>query len=223
LNPTRQDISSKTFAPHARPLQWKRKIFHLINGSIGFWLYTFSGLSEFSVLLILGTCALFALMFDLVRIQYPAFNAWSCKRLTSVMRNSENGQLTSVTKGLSATWIVLIICPRPVDLLVIQFATYCDTVGGIVGSLWGKRHLNKHATLEGSFAVFISGSLITFLTLIFLIPEFDLGIWWLVLFSFLSGLIALLAEGLFPDWDDNATIPLISGPALYGLFYLFGI
>ena len=42
-------------------LQWRRKIFHTFNGLFGLWLWGYSGLSEFAVIMILATFLSFAI------------------------------------------------------------------------------------------------------------------------------------------------------------------
>lgn len=203
-----------------RPLKWPRKFFHVFNGSIGFWLYAFSGLSENKVLLILGGCATFSFCFDGLRLLYPRFNEAVVRFFQPVMRPSESARFTSVTWGLLATWVVLILAPRPVDLFVILVTTYSDTIGGIVGSLWGRHRLNAHATFEGSLAVWLSASVCALWVVSGLMPGLDWSLFAKIAFAFIAGGFAAFAEGLFPKWDDNATLPLIAGPLVWVLYLL---
>ncbi len=202
-----------------KDFQWQRKLFHLFNGTLGFCLYVYSGLSHTVVLSILGFCALVCLILDVIRFCSPVFNAWLSQKTAGVIRQEESNRLTSMTKGLSLAFFVLVLFPEKVGILIMLYMTYADAAAGIVGSLWGRHRLNRHASVEGSSAFFIIAFLSS-LFAFFFIFHFPLHSAVFV-FAVIASLLMTVIEGLFPNLDDNVTIPLFGASVLYLLFKFF--
>ncbi len=203
-------------------LQWRRKLFHLFNGTLGFSVYVYSGLPRWIIFLILGSFVLFALLVDFLRFVSPKFNHWFCGLFQGFMRIQEAGALTSGTKGALTAYLLLLLLPYKVGLIVILFMAYGDAAGGIIGPLFGKHHLNRHATLEGSFAVFVTCALATLFAFHFVFHD-PLNGFLLVAFALLAGLVGALSEGLFPQWDDNVMMGLLSAPSVWILMKVFQV
>lgn len=201
-----------------RPLQLWRKFFHVFNGSLGLWFYAYSGLSEWQALTILACFAFGSLGFDVIRMRSPNINAWFTVRFSFMMRREEEHKITSITWGLLCAWIMLVIFPRPVDILLILFVTYGDTIAGIIGPLFGKHKINAHASIEGSLALFFLSALMTYFSFEHFHFDYEWSTIKIIIFSLCAGLIAVVAEGAFPNLDDNATIPLVAAPLLWILF-----
>lgn len=205
-------------------LQWSRKLLHLFNGTCGIWLYLYSGLSREWVLLILAVTVFLNLSLDLTRIFSRDFNTWFVKRFHRFMRVTEDARLTSATKGLGTTLIVLLIFPERVGILIMLFVTYSDTFGGIIGSLVPSPKINSHASVAGSLAVFICSYLLTFFSFYFIVGVMaPLSFWQIQTLSLASAGIAFICEGLFPQWDDNLLLPLLGAPLLWMLFKIMGL
>jgi len=207
------------FPASRKDFQWQRKLFHLFNGTLGFCLYVYSGLSHTIVLSILGFCAAVCLGLDLIRFRLPAFNTWLSQKTAGVIRQEESKRLTSMTKGLSLAFFVLILFPEKVGILIMLYMTYADAAAGIVGSLWGRHYFNRHASFEGS-AAFFSIALLSSFYAFFFIFRFPLHSAVFV-FAIIASLLMTVIEGLFPNLDDNVTIPLFGAPVLYLLFKFF--
>ncbi len=100
-----------------------------------------------------------------------------------------------------------------------------DTLASVVGKRWGKRSIslswtNSKRTLEGSLAFFFSAFLLCFLSFsIFglLIPNLQapLTLEIILLYSFITSLIAALIEIISPSTYDDLTVPIISTLIIY--------
>lgn len=203
-------------------LQWKRKLFHLFNGTLGFSIYVYSGLPRPLVFAVLGFFVLMSLTLDLSRFFSTKFNNWFCSHFRNFMRVHEKEALTSGTKGILTAYLLLLFLPYKVGIIVILFMTYGDAAGGIIGPLFGKHRLNRHATLEGSVAVFTTCFLSALFAFHFVFHDPLTGLP-LLAFCFLAALAGALAEGLFPQWDDNVMMGCLSAPVVWGLMEVFQI
>lgn len=202
-------------------LQWSRKLFHMMNGLLGLWIYNFSGLSERGTALLLASYLAIAVLTEIFRRRYPAFNDWVCKAIGGMMRERERSQISSATWYMFSVLIVLLVFPKPVAVLTILFVAVGDTFAGIVGSLWGKHRITPHLSWEGCLACFTACFLSTLFFTPFWLPGFALAGWALLSFSLLAGLIGTFAESVFKKLDDNLVIPLVSAPLLWLLMKFF--
>ncbi len=123
---------------------------------------------------------------------------------------------------LFSALFVMYFFPKPVVALSILYVGVGDPAAGIIGSYFGKHKINDHASWEGLFACFMACFACTYLfTGTGFIEGFKISGLPLLGFAILGGLIGMLAEGLFPDLEDNLVIPLASAPALWVLLKLF--
>jgi len=203
--------------------QWARKLLHVFNGSLGFCLYMFSGLPEAWVLTFCFACFVGAFFFDWYRIHHQKINDVYCEKLAPLMRERERFGFNSMTKGLWGIFLILAIFPPAIDIPVMLFMQLGDPIGCIVGSFWGKTKLNPHASLQGSLAILVFSALAMAGSALWLIPAFPFQGMTLGIFCVLAGLISAFSEGFFYKWDDNLTLPLISAPLLWLLYYAFGV
>lgn len=202
-------------------LQYYRKLFHVFAGSFCFVMYNFSGLRESTIWLLLALLIALSVGFDCLRIYKSNLSEKYIKYLRPVLRDSEQRGFTSATKGLFAALIVIVIFPRDVDNLVILFTTFADPVGGIIGSRYGKRKINRHASVAGSLAVLITSSILVILAAFLGLLEHQFSLPALLVFSALCGLLAAVSEGAIYQWDDNMTIPWIMAPCVWLLLKVF--
>lgn len=219
-----EDSVAVKVAPMAQrsQMQWARKLLHIFNGSLGFSLYMFSGLPESWVLLFCFSCFVGAFSFDWYRIHHKKLNEIYCERLSTVMREKERFDFNSMTRGLGAIFVILAIFPREIDVPVMIFMQLGDPIGCIVGTYWGRTKLNPHSSLQGSLAIMIFSALAMWACAAWFFPAFPIVGWKLFFFCVCAGMIAAFSEGFFYKWDDNLTLPLISAPLMWLLFYFFG-
>src|SRR5262249_44239758 len=122
---------------------------------------------------------------------------------------------------LSATLLTIAIFPKPVAVLSILYLACGDPVASLFGILYGKRsrRIADGKSLIGTMAGVLACGLVGFVFLSSLgLPESTV-----LAISVLGGIAGGTAELMPFDWDDNFTIPLISGFLLWLLFILFGI
>lgn len=185
-------------------------------------MYLLSGAPEWGVWLFCAFCMGGGAIFDLVRNYSQEFNNRALRILRPVIRDSERFGVNSMTKGLLGILIVIFFFPRRIDVLVMIFMTFGDPVGAIIGRFFGRIKLNAHASLEGSLAIFAVSAVGSWIGMSLFLPEIVWSPLTKLVFCTGAGIIAALAEGLFPNWDDNLTVPLVSAPLLYGWYMLFG-
>lgn len=215
-------IEGKKIMASRKQLQWGRKAFHIINSVGGLCLYLFSGITEhFAMMFLIGYLAL-ALTLEVLRATSPKFGDLICRSFSGIMREKERHGITSATYFLISALFVVYFFPKPVVALAILYVGVGDPAAGIIGSYFGKHKINDHASWEGLFGCFMACFACTYLfTGTGFIEGFQISGLPLLGFAILGGLIGMLAEGLFPDLEDNLVIPLASAPALWVLLKLF--
>lgn len=206
-----------------KDLQWGRKIFHTFNGLFGLWVWGFSGFSKQNILIVLSLCLTGAILTEIFRRVFPAYNEWICRRLKIIMRERERTKISSATWYMVSTLCVGLFFPRPVGMFILLYVAVGDTAAGIIGTLYGRHHLGYHVSLEGFLAMFGVSAVGTALLIPHAFPEASLTFLNGVVFCALAGFAAALSESLFKHFDDNLMVPLLSAPAVWGLMRLFGI
>lgn len=207
-------LEGKKILASRKNLQWGRKLFHVLNGLFGFWLYGFSGAGRMGAVSVLAGFLSVACLIEIGRRLYPRFNEWLCCRLSGIMREREKVKISSATWYMFSILVVFLLCPRDVALLVLLFVALGDTAAGIVGSLWGRHKFSSHASWEGLGAGFVVCLASTMLFLVWGADQIDLSGWNFLIFSVGAASVGACSETLFKRLDDNLVIPLVSAPAL---------
>ena len=114
---------------------------------------------------------------------------------------------------LSATFCVLIF-PKIIVISSFAILIVSDSIAALVGRRWGQRKFFAKS-LEGSFAFLLSAILVVFVTPKFSssIGEYGIGA--------TSALVGMLIEASALPLDDNITIPLGVGGAMWALYAVF--
>lgn len=201
--------------------QWGRKLLHTGMGMFGFWLYTFSGLSEPTVITILVTCLAGALSTEIVRYYFPRINDKICVTFAPIMRERERTAISSSTWYMISTLLVFLVFPKLTGSIVLLFVALGDTAAGIVGVKWGRHRLAAKVSLEGVLAGFAVCAASTYLLMRYGQTVVPLSGTALAVFSVLAGAIGAGAETVLKKWDDNLVIPLVSAPCIWVLVQLF--
>lgn len=202
-------------------LQWGRKLFHVMTGLFGLWLYGYSGLSESTVTWILFACFSGASTTELLRRLSPNFNRRLCNNMRGIMRERERNSISSATYFMGAMLVIFLIFPKDVNMLALYFTSVGDAAAGIVGSRWGRHRLAPHVSLEGCVAAFAICFVGCLGLTAFGLPNYrpqGLDLW---LFSSGAALAATVAESCIKRFDDNLTIPLFSAPVIWLLTLIF--
>jgi dolichol kinase len=157
---------------------------------------------------------------DFFRLRSAEWNNRLLVFFRPIMRQNEVDRLAGTTYLLTGLLIIALILPKDIVVLTMMFLALADPIASYFGIRYGKDKIFGHKSLQGSLAAFFVCSLLTFhfLTTRWLLMDH------LIVVSLLGGLIGALAE-LIPvfNLDDNLTLPVLSGVALWALFSVFAV
>lgn len=198
-------------------LHLERKIWHM--GSVAFMALFYSLVPESVSLWCLIIGAIVIVPMDFMRLRNPQLNEVLVRWFRVIIRKSEVDRLSGSSYLVVGVLLVVLLFPRDVVLLTLLFLAFADPVASYFGIRFGKDKIFGHKSLQGTMAAFAVCTLVTFLFLSNkgILPERILVV------SLIGGLIGALAE-LIPigKLDDNFTLPVLSGTALWMIFGLFG-
>ena len=192
--------------PQAPPRIWRR-LFHLIAGSSVPAAGIFAPEREF--LLVLTVLATGALVLELSRFGIGPLNRVYLRSMAPLLKGEEVSRMTGATHMLVAAALVFWLFGREVAVPVMFFLSLGDPVAAIVGSrLPGFRLAGKSP--GGTLAFVVTGSAIAALLVGSGAIGYHWGLW-------AGAVIAAAVElaGIPPD--DNLTVPLIAGAAMWGM------
>lgn len=122
-------------------------------------------------------------------------------------------RLNGATNVLIAATICIIIFPKLIVLTAFPILIISDSVAALFGRRYGKRKFLQKS-LEGSFAFFTSALLVVYFT-----PKVDHA-----MIEYAIGAAAAFTGTIVEagSWkiDDNLSIPLTVGAAMWGLYFL---
>lgn len=218
-----------------------RKVFHSSIGFFTLYLYA-QGKTQYShIKYPLGIAFIIIFIIDLIRFKSIKINKLYCKLVGPLMRNKEINSFNGVLWYLLGLTITFTIFERDIGLMCVFLLSWCDTMASLIGRKFGhltpKIGKDKRKSVAGSLGAFFTGLLVTKLFYGYCIPTYNprnlpgklmwtpdtskLSINWLSIFG---GLVASLSEGIdLFGWDDNFTIPVLSGIFLYIVIEFFKI
>jgi len=188
----------------APPLIWRR-LFHVVAGSSIPLAAIF--IPETALIWALAVLAAQGLVLDLVRFRVGWLNSLFMRWLAPLLKEDEEAHITGATYMLIAALIVFVLYGKEVGIPVMFFLSLGDPAAAIVGRrMPGPRILGKS---PGGTAAFIAVGVGAVAVLI----AAD-GIdhhWALWVGAGVAGMVELIS--LPPD--DNLSIPLLAGTALF--------
>lgn len=209
-----------------------RKVFHVLIGFITLYLYTIGVQVQQLVVPLLTAFVLIALV-DYARLNSPALNQWYCSAMGFLMREREVHTYNGVIWYLLGLVLVFIKCPKDVLVMAVLLLSWLDTAASTFGRAFGylTPKVTKNKSLAGLMAAFVTGVLSAFLLYGYFLPQYpqwnagyemawtaELSLLGLPALALVSGLVAAVSEGIdIFGWDDNFTIPVISGYVLWGV------
>ena len=135
----------------------------------------------------------------------PQTNKVFKKYLFFMMRNFEKkGSLTGATWVFVGSLLSIIIVPSPFCIIALFFLSFGDTFAAIIGIKYPYFKIGEK-TLSGSFACFIACLGVGFI----LNQKLDIEI------LIFGALVASVVELISFNINDNVSIPLVSGCAMY--------
>ncbi len=184
--------------------EFSRKIIHLSNMIIPLIHFYFIK-DRMDMLIFLSIMLIFCFFIEVFRTKYFMLHKFFKKYLHFMMRDSEKeGEITGATWVFAGSLITIILFPKPFCILALFFLAVGDTFAALVGMSYPFFKIG-HKTLSGSIACFFTCCIIG------LLFSFELNTSTIILGAF----IATLAELSSIKINDNISIPIFSGLAMY--------
>lgn len=193
-----------------------RKGIHLLSLSMAI-IYYF--IPRELALQILIPLTIFSLIVDLSRYFFPAYSKIFYKLFGFMLReheiNSKKLTLSGATYVFLGVTLVVIIFPKVFVVPAIAILIIGDIFAALIGRKYGK-HKFLAKSFEGTFAFFITGSIVILLS-----PKIE-GVLVEYLIGFTAAGVGAIMENVSYGWaDDNLTVPLsvcITMAILYSIF-----
>ncbi len=179
------------------------------------------GTPKFVCVLLLTVGLAFFLTAEYARLRLPRFNAFAIRVMGPIMRSSEVNRMSGTPFYVGSVLLSVAIFPKPIAILSILFLAIGDPVSSIFGITWGHKgpRFSNGKSLIGTAAGMGICAIIAFLYLVLSgVPPFASA-----LTALAGGLAGGGAEMIPLEIDDNFSIPLVSGLALWFAFTLFGV
>ena len=196
-------------------VEFIRKSVHLCSLSIP---VTYYFLSKSTALSILVPLTLVFAVADIARMYQPSvgrlYNKYFGWLLRARERDIRDKRLNGATYVLLSACLCVLIFPKLIVITAFAILIVSDTVAALVGRKYGKHPFMKKS-LEGTSAFFLSA-----LIVVAVAPkaghvpgEYLIGV--------VAALIGALVESMSIAIDDNLSIPLSVGTAMWLMYMLF--
>lgn len=199
----------------------KRKGIHLTSSLVplayAFWL------SRMTAALILAVTTAGMLFVESIRHRDNWGGRTFRRFFGAMLRDAERGPLDlppnlrprwlGGTPYCIASFICVVLFPKPVAVLALLYLAVGDTAASFVGKLWGRTRIVNGKSLEGTIGCFVACALVAFAAAN---VSSDYRLW----LGILGALAAALAELLITKIDDNYSIPLASGTLMAALTWM---
>jgi dolichol kinase len=203
--------------------EWIRKGWHMATGLVvtPFLLYT--NLNYATIVALAAT--FFVLTIEMLSLVLGIRLPFWTHQLERVRRPYEHFSWASV--GFLLTLIVLVwVCPLPVALAAAGMLAFGDGMSSLVGRAFGRHRIpwNPRKTWEGSAAGFVAGILGAYALVAWLGAEstmtYDAALLGGV---FVVGAAAAMTAESWPRYEDNVTVPLSAGLAMWAVWWSLGL
>ncbi len=177
-----------------------RKFIHISSSFIAILLWIF-GKDVFLPFIISATVIF--LIIDYLRIYIRTLEKYYFTFFGNVTRHYERQRFSGASWVLLGAAVTIFLFDEKVAIIAILVMSLCDSAAAIIGIKYGRTYLLKKS-LEGSFAFFITSSIIIFS----LSPA-------LFIVNIIAVLISVIIELLStPTLNDNLLIPVATGIVL---------
>ena len=195
-------------------LHLKRKLWHVLTGLGAVLITVLFRFDSYDATLAAFLIGASGLMFEMVRLKNSKVNNFFINFARGVLREREKSQVSGFTYYCFGVSLTFFLFPFELAFLAIFFLIFGDPVAALIGSLYGRTHIVKGKSLEGSFACFVTCLTVTVIYL--QVVPLNVG---LIPFALMGGLAGMFAE-MVTFLDDNLTLPLLSGFLLTQGYYL---
>lgn len=201
-------------------LHLMRKAWHCCMGLFMAFVYLIGTPKVVCVLLLIAGLAFF-LTAEYARLKFPKVNQFAIKVMGPLMRKSEVNKISGTPFYVGSVLLSVIIFPKSVAILSILFLAIGDPISSVFGIQYGDlgpRFANGKS-LIGTAAGMGVCSLITFVYFMWTNNSAGSS----ALIAIMGGIAGGGAEMIPLDIDDNFSIPLVSGLALWVTYLFVGI
>jgi dolichol kinase len=187
-------------------LQPLRKLFHAFNGIVVAAGLTFLGLAKQEALIILGGIGVLLVLGDGLRLYYRPANELFFRAFSSWVSPREARRPASSTWYVFGIVMTLIVVPMPVAVSGVLVLGLADPIASVIGQKFGRRPF-LGGTVEGT-TVFV----LVALTILLVRHPWQAAV--------PAAILAAFAERRSWPLDDNFTVPLVTGLAIYSVTLL---
>lgn len=192
-----------------------RKGIHLCSLAIPV-IYYF--ISQQHALAILIPMSLSFLLADLARHFHHGVARWYYRWFGWLLRQHEQDtssrRLTGATNILLSAVVCVAVFPKIITVNAFAILIISDTTSALFGRRFG-RHPFLNKSLEGTLAFFVSALVVVFAAPKVLGTPEEYGLW------IAAAAAGAIAESWITGIDDNISVPLTIGLAVWGLYLLF--
>jgi dolichol kinase len=218
---TEKDAPSPSWRLRLRnDLHLLRKFWHCGMG-VFMALFYLVGFSKPVCVVVLAIALVFFSTIEFVRLKLPKVNTVAIKIMGPVMRSHEVSKVSGTPFYVGSVLLSVIIFPKSIAVLSILFLAIGDPTSSIFGIMWGDLgpRFSNGKSLIGTAAGMGICCVITFVYLVIddvpPVPS--------LLIALAGGLAGGGAEMIPLDIDDNFSIPLVSGLALWVAYLFLGV
>ena len=184
-------------------------------------IYLFSGMSRVTAVTILASVLGFDLFIETLRLRSPTLNQAVLKIWGPFIRRCEVNRISGIPYYVGAACLAIAIFPKEVAAVSIMLLAWGDPIASLFGILYGDRSVrfSNGKSLIGTLAAVLACVIVS-------------SIFWTA-FSFnpleyvalvlVGGIAGGTAEMLPFEIDDNFSIPMVSGFALWLTYIVLGI
>jgi dolichol kinase len=159
------------------------------------------------MILLLGLLTGVFIVVDLIRLRWKQLNLFYTMMFGMFMREYEIKRVTGASFLLLGSLVSMVLYGNEITVLAVSFLAIGDPLAHFAEDRWGKTRIGRK-TLQGGIACFIGCAIIG---LLWYSNARDVSL--AVVFT---GAVAASITHLLPvDIDDNLTIPVLSGGAMW--------
>ncbi|MFW9876988.1 MAG: glycerol-3-phosphate acyltransferase [Candidatus Thorarchaeota archaeon] len=168
-------------------------------------------------LILIGSVTLCFIFLDLSRFLSKQTQELLTVKVKAIFRKSEQRKFSSMTIFLISTFIMVFIFSQlmaiEIAIITLVFLVFGDLFAKIFGLAYGRHKIFNNKTLEGSLAYI--GAIIVCCYILYTSIDIALPV------LLVGAIAAPLAEALPLGMNDNFTVPIISGTAMYAVLFFF--
>lgn len=217
---TMLDMSSSWRLRLRNDLHLARKFWHCGMGIFMVLIYGI-GLPKAACVGLLFTALIAFSALEYVRLKVPKLNSVTIKIMGPIMRSSEVSRVSGTPFYVGSVLLSVLVFPKSIAILSILFLAVGDPVSSIFGILWGDLgpRFSNGKSLIGTAAGMGVCCVIAFCYLYY--SGVEAGSAFLIALA--GGVAGGGAEMLPLEIDDNFSIPIVSGLALWISYVIFSV